>query len=87
MAVDLRSTFSKRLKQAIHDYGGPNATIRAYAKKIDIPENTLYGYTSGHVFPSVFVLYLLCSDLGVSADWLLGLSDVEERKNYSPHNE
>lgn len=87
MTVNLYKIFSERLKEAIRDWGGPKVPFYKFAEAVDIHENVIYTYTAGRFLPSTINLYLLCKFLNVSADWLLGLTDVKERKNYSSHNE
>ncbi len=50
-------------------------SVNAFAKKIGIKQKSLDMYLKNERKPSVDLITCVCSNLGVSADWLLGLSD------------
>ena len=50
-------------------------TLRALAAKIFVDHSTLSGYKTGRRMPGPAVLARLCSELRVSADYILGLTD------------
>lgn len=49
-------------------------TVSAFARLCDIPQPSMDKYMKGRI-PPIDVARQICSRLGVSADWLLGLSD------------
>lgn len=92
MVMNLSEVFATRLRQAIDEWkeknSMPNATLTDFARAIDVPPSTIYSYTNNrHALPSIFMLYILCSSLDVSADWLIGLSDEKSRINYNQYSE
>ena len=50
-------------------------TVTAFARYLELPQNTLDCYIKGRRKPSVELVLRVCKKCGVSADWLLGLSD------------
>ena len=50
-------------------------TQKEFAALYEIPLNTYTNWVRGIREPSASALVKLCTQLGVSADWLLGLSD------------
>lgn len=48
------------------------------AKYLGIPQVTLNYCLAGKRKPSLELIYNICDKYGVSADWLLGLSDTRE---------
>ena len=46
------------------------------AKEANISKQCISDYKTGKSTPSIDTLFLLCKSLNVSADYLLGLSDV-----------
>lgn len=84
---ELCRIFSERLREVIWNWCGPTRPVKDFAKALGIHENTIYTYMNGQYLPSAMNLCRICDFLSISADWLLGLSDVKERKNYSPHIE
>lgn len=64
--------FSSRLRSEVKKLGS-NQVIAA--RKLGISEPVLSFYLTGKRAPSSRSLYRLSRRLGVSADWLLGLSD------------
>lgn len=50
-------------------------SVAAFARSLNMPQNTLDCYIKGRRKPSVDLLIRVCDKCGVSADWLLGLSD------------
>jgi len=55
---------------------GKHLTQEQLANKIDIVKASVSGYEKNAIFPSVEVLIKICRYFGVSADYLLGLSDA-----------
>lgn len=45
------------------------------AKKIGVNKQSITEYKSGRAIPSLNILRLICKELDVSADYLLGLED------------
>ena len=54
-------------------------TQKGFAKSLGIPINTYTNWVRGIREPSMSAIINLCTQLSVSADWLLGLSDTNER--------
>lgn len=55
---------------------GETATA-AFARRIGVNQKTLDHLVKGERKPSVEVVVSICSSLGVSSDWLLGLSPAQ----------
>ena len=51
-------------------------SVSAFARLLEIPQKTMDVYINGEHKPSVELILRVCAKFGVSADWLLGLSDV-----------
>lgn len=64
----------KRISQLCREQ---NASLAQIAKKADISPATLQLYTIGKRTPDAKCLRKLCSALGVSADWILGISETK----------
>lgn len=62
--------FLERLKSLQGDQ-----SVSSFARFLGIPQKSLDNYTKGLRKPSVELVLLVCSKTGVSADYLLGLSD------------
>ena len=67
--------FAERLGAILKEKGIAKTTLE---KDGIININTLYSYLSGEIMPSARILQSLCSYVGVSADYLLGISNVKE---------
>lgn len=50
-------------------------TQRDFAKSLGIPLTTYTNWIAGIRSPSAEAVLSICTQLGVSADWLLGISD------------
>lgn len=50
-------------------------TQREFAKRLGIPLTTYTNWITGIRSPSGEAILSICTQLGISADWLLGLSD------------
>lgn len=68
--------FSIRLRTAIERSGMQQ---KALATAIKLSPARLSNYVNGHSEPSLDILLLICRELKVSADYLIGLTDT-----YSP---
>ena len=55
--------------------------VSAFARRANIPQPSMDKYLKGRL-PSIEILESLCCRFGVSADWLLGLSD--DRRGGTP---
>ncbi len=53
-------------------------SITQFAKRLEMNRQTVDRYYNGDRCPDVPALAHICERMGVSADWLLGLSDVRE---------
>lgn len=67
--------FAERLAAILKEKGIAKTTLE---KDGIININTLYSYLSGEIMPSARILQSLCSYVGVSADYLLGISNVKD---------
>ena len=65
------NVFSERLREASQ---GVNQA--GLAQSLGIGQSSVSMYLRGDRIPSLEVFHKMCNTLGVSADWLLGLSDV-----------
>lgn len=64
------NTLLERLKEAEN-----TRNVSAFARKIGMNQKTVDFYLKGERKPSLEFLYCICSSLGISADYLLGLVD------------
>lgn len=56
----------------------------AFARVLDMPQTTLNSYFQGIRKPSVELVERICVKCGVSADWLLGLTEARDyTRNYT----
>ena len=53
-------------------------SVSAFARVLDMPQTTMSSYFNGLRKPSVELVERICVRCRVSADWLLGLSDVRD---------
>lgn len=72
----MQNIFITRLKEL----QGENP-VTAFARYLEIPQNTLDCYIKGRRKPSVELILRVCKKCGVSADWLLGLSEARDGQN------
>ena len=67
--------FQKRLNELFRESG---KTREVFAKDIaEVSRQSLYDYLNGKCVPDGNTIYRICQKCNVSADWLLGLSDVK----------
>lgn len=66
--------FRERLNELLGDM-----SITDFAKKVGITRQTMGFYLNGDRIPDIATLFQICNICNVSADWLLGLSDVTSR--------
>lgn len=52
-----------------------NISQNMLAKKVGLAKQSISNFKTGRSFPSIQTLRLICKELEVSADYLLGLSD------------
>ena len=64
------SNFKNRLNEALAEN---NLSQKAFAKRIHMSQSVINNYCTGKREPSLDVLILICKELKVSADYLLGL--------------
>lgn len=69
----------KRFGSRLEELRGEN-TQKQFAELLDIPLNTYTNWVRGVREPSATAIVNLCTQLDVSADWLLGLSDSRDRR-------
>ncbi|MBQ9118399.1 MAG: helix-turn-helix transcriptional regulator [Clostridia bacterium] len=65
--------FQERFNEVLKASGKSQVEIAA---AINVSKQCVSDYKSGKSMPSLETLYLLCQFLDVSADYLLGLSDI-----------
>lgn len=70
--MELKQIMKSRLLELQLDY----ESATAMANRIGIPRQTLDKYLHGERTPTFEILYKICDRCDISADWLLGLSDV-----------
>lgn len=68
-------TLGQRLKKALDDHGMMQKELAA---EIGVNEMAISRYVHGGRMVSVSILIDICKALNISADYLLGLSEVEE---------
>ena len=69
--------FSSRIRELRHEV---DVTQKALAAGLGISERAYQYYELGAREPSISTLIALANYFGVSVDYLLGLSDVKERR-------
>ena len=69
--------FTNRFRELVYH---SDISLEKLAEEIDISKGFLYNLIKADNTPSAKVIYKICDYYGVSADWLLGLSDERERK-------
>lgn len=57
---------------------GESVTQEEFGNKLGLTRNTIAQYLNGHRIPDSITLKQICERCNVSADWLLGLSDVKK---------
>ena len=57
---------------------GENETQEEFGNRLGLSRNTIAQYLNGHRIPDSITLKQICERCNVSADWLLGLSDVKK---------
>jgi transcriptional regulator with XRE-family HTH domain len=67
---EFRKLFSKRLKQALIERDKKQTDL---ADPLKVSEKQISVYATGRGLPSVYGLAILCKELNISADFLLGL--------------
>ena len=65
---------SKLFLSRLKELQGSNS-VSAFARYLEMPQKTVDTYIKDQRKPSVEFVVRVCSKCGVSADWLLGLSD------------
>lgn len=77
--------FTKRFNQVIEESGLTGVEI---SELLQIHPPTLVKYKTGKSLMSMYTLYNFCKTFGVSADWLMGLSEKDLNKHIQkPENE
>ena len=74
---DTQTTENTAFTRRFRDLIQPGETHEAFAKKIGVERNTITQYFNGNRIPTSAILFQICKNCNVSADWLLGLSDVK----------
>ncbi len=65
-------TNNEKIISRINDVRG-NVSVNAFSKQIGVKQKALDMYLKNERKPSVELIYCVCSNCSVSADWLLGL--------------
>lgn len=66
--MDKQNTFGERLESLRN-----GLTQKGFANKIGIPLNSYTNWVRGIREPSMSAILSICTQLGISSDWLLGL--------------
>lgn len=69
--------FNKRIAEALEQ---SDLTQKEIAKRLNISEGNITNWKKGENLPSVEMLYKICLLLNESADYLLGLEDIDGHK-------
>jgi len=69
----MREIFVRRFVEALEKSG---ITQKELARRISVSEQAVSDYKKGDIVPSLDTFYLICSALDVSADFLLGFSEI-----------
>lgn len=64
--------FTQRFKEALSQSDISQVEL---ASRIGISKQCISDFKSGKSFPSIQTLFLICKELKISADYLLGLSE------------
>ena len=67
--------FKTRLEALLYEH---NLNNRVFAQTFQIAESTVSGYLKGDRTPGLACFIEICDFFSVSADWLLGRSDIKE---------
>lgn len=54
-------------------------TQKEFAQRTNITESAMSRYISGERVPRANTLVIICRELGVCADWLLGMTESEKQ--------
>ena len=73
MKQDMRDAFYERFRSLLL----PDETQEEMGKRLGLTRNTIAQYYNRKRVPDAPTLYKICDACNVSADWLLGLSDVK----------
>ena len=68
-------TIGDRLKYSLNIR---KLTQKEFAQRINITESAMSRYISDERVPRADTIVSICRSLGVSADWLLGMTDLEK---------
>lgn len=60
--------------------------VTEFARKLGIPQATVDRYLKGQRSPNGEAVVKICRSAGVTADWLLGLSDVRDHTDATARN-
>ena len=71
-----KESFKKRFRELYGISGCPSIT--QFAKQLEMNRQSVDRYYNGERCPDASALAQICERMNVSADWLLGLSDVRE---------
>ena len=78
---DMRDTFKSRLGEFVgerkSDPTEDRVSVTSFAKTLGVTRQAMSRYLNGRTFPNAEMLYTICRKLNVSADYLLGLSNIK----------
>lgn len=75
--------FGRRLRAAREAVGMSAKRLgRLLGSNSAKPANVVYQYEGGHRYPKYVALRVICVQMGVSADYLLGLMSLEAAEEY-----
>lgn len=69
--------FHERLNMVVNQHG---YTVVQAAEVCGASKSAMWTWLSGQCMPNAYQLAYLCYGLGVSADWIIGLSEEVERR-------
>jgi transcriptional regulator with XRE-family HTH domain len=78
---DLRTLIAKRLDEALDEHGMSASEL---ARKFGKSRSWLSNWRSGANGPPAEALALVCRELGISVDWVLGLTDERSPRKAAP---
>jgi len=81
---ELRASIAQRLDEALDEHG---ITASELARKFGKSRSWLSNWRSGVNGPPAEALALVCRELGISVDWVLGLSDERSPRKSTPAGE
>ena len=76
----MENKFAERLTEVLEEKG---LSKRKCATLCGISAQSISDWTTGKIQPTAEMIFILCKVLNESADYLLGLTDIEEKPNHN----